>query len=192
MDHCMATKGFEKNWLPFFVNNSLHFVYQGSPHIVFRCDSEFNAVDQYYWEWEHKHWIWGEIRGGTPPVMGPDGLLWTAFHSSQPWRNGKRRYYAGWYAFEPTPPFRVVSVSRQPFLVGSTKDGCPVGKLPCVFPAGCIYREGEFIVSMGVNDLKTAIARIPFDWVKGSVQEIVSRRPAPTPSSVIERPPREF
>lgn len=156
--HLLANRGPEKNWTWFF-KDGLFCVYVISPaHVVFEYRNRVSKVfttpgiDQY--------WGWGELRGGSNPVL-VDGEYVAFVHSSQPWLGKKRRYFMGAYAFEPNPPFRITRVSRKPILIGSENDPRNLGAPVVVFPCGAVFKDGTWLVSMGINDCRCAWIRLP-------------------------------
>jgi predicted GH43/DUF377 family glycosyl hydrolase len=68
----------------------------------------------------------------------------------------------GYYKFEACPPFKIVEMSEEPILCGNGKNERVLPKLSpiVIFPCGAIERDGQFIVSYGVNDEKTGIIKI--------------------------------
>lgn len=140
----------EKNWVWFNQGGVWYAVYSGKPHIVAEFDEKWVAHSEYVSDWESP-WKYGEIRGGTPPVLVGDEYV-TFFHSSMPGPFRKRRYYMGAYAFQSTPPFNVTRVTKEPLLVGSEYDQ-RIYESPCVvFPGGALLRHKSWFVVLGVND----------------------------------------
>lgn len=157
----------EKNWVFFEHENELYFVYAMDPnHIV--CKVEGNRVVKEY-STVGPQWQWGHQRGGTPPVDLGDGRMLSIFHSSIPTEEPPHfvRYYAAAYTFEKKPPFRVLQVSMQPILAGSEEDGHRVDprytegwKPYVVFPCGLVPNNGGWLVSLGINDWQSAVAKV--------------------------------
>ena len=145
----------QKNWSFFSVDGKLYAAYERSPkNIVFQLDGEkiMNTLETTAPEWK-----WGQIRGGTFPVEH-NGLWLQFFHSST--RNNKSAwgwcYYLGALLMETTPPFQIVAVSKHPILAGTERYfAVPRWKPRILFPAGTVKKDGEFIVSLGVNDAAT-------------------------------------
>jgi predicted GH43/DUF377 family glycosyl hydrolase len=156
----MMNKGHEKNWLWFFHEEIPHMIYSATPHRVVRCpmfipEETFSTPNDLPWKW-------GEIRGGTPPVLVNDEY-WTFFHSSLPWREKKpvRRYYMGAYAFESSPPFSITRITTMPILSGSPDDRWADSKPLVVFPGGSLLKNGTWTVVGGCNDLDCFWIDIP-------------------------------
>lgn len=114
-------------------------------------------------------WKWGQIRGGTPPVRW-NGKFLRFFHSvldNEP-PPQHRRYYMGALLMDTLSPFTVEKVSSEPILRGSEDDSlseqekatCPHRKEKVVFPLGVVERDGEWLVSVGINDCQCAIVRV--------------------------------
>lgn len=155
--------GHEKNWLFFFRDGRPHMVYGATPHTLVELDDKFQKPVEHVTTNPNIEWIWtfGEIRGGTPPVL-IDDEYWTFFHSSMPWReDGKRWYVMGAYAFQSTPPFQITRITTRPLLCGSKNDRWAEGKPLVVFPCGALMREGKWLVTGGLNDLDTFFIEIP-------------------------------
>ena len=153
--------GQEKNWLWFFHNDEPHLVYNGRPHIVARFSHDFRHREDY--KTDNKHpWRWGEIRGGTPPVL-VNGEYWTFFHSSTPWHPPYRQYHMGAYAFQAEPPFAITKMTHKPLLSGSDQDKWAQGKPIVVFPCGATYRNNQWFVTGGCNDLCCFWIEIPHE-----------------------------
>jgi predicted GH43/DUF377 family glycosyl hydrolase len=160
-------RGMEKNWSFFEHDRRLHCIYAGEPHTVLELDGE--DVVRVHTAPAGTAWPWGTVRGGTPPIRLADGRYLTVFHSSTPWATPPhyRRYFAGAYVFEPGPPFRIVAMSQLPILSGSPQDGhaydprnVDAWKPFVVFPSGIADAgDGHWLVSYGVNDHFTAIAK---------------------------------
>lgn len=152
--------GNEKNWLFFVHSDRMHLIYLTRPHTVIELDDNMGPVKEYRTDNPSIRWEYGEIRGGTPPVL-VDGEYWSFFHSSLPWTDRYRRYYMGAYAFEAKPPFNITRITEEPLLVGSQNDPWCESKPLVTFPGGSLLRDGKWLVVMGVNDLKCGYVVIP-------------------------------
>jgi predicted GH43/DUF377 family glycosyl hydrolase len=153
--------GHEKNWLWFFREGVPHLVYKAHPHVVAVFDTDFKFVESHRTFW-NCYWQYGEIRGGTPPVF-VDNEYWTFFHSATDWKENKRQYHMGAYAFESKPPFRITKITRKPLLSGSQKDRWFPGKPICCFPTGSIFKNNKWLVVGGCNDVNCFHITIPHD-----------------------------
>ena len=159
----------EKNWVYFFHEGKLHLLYSAKPWKIVQFGAKFS--DKTLHESEGIEWQWGQIRGGTPPVLH-DGLYWTFFHSSMPWSGRYRRYYMGAVAFESKPPFKPVKMTDEPLLIGSQHDSWQERKPCVVFPCGAVVQDDKWLISYGINDLKSGWAKIPHT-------DLLSRMSAP-------------
>ena len=73
----------------------------------------------------------------------------------------------GWYSFEPEPPFKVVSVSKEPILSGNYIDnGNPYIRSLVVFPGGAYLEDDTWTVVYGVNDYSSGWIKIPHKDLK--------------------------
>ncbi len=160
----------EKNWIFFEHDRRLFAVYEGCPdHRVLEIEGD-RVVKEFVTA--GPRWEWGELRGGTPPVLTDDGHFISIFHSSLPTEKPPAyvRYYAAAYKFEAKPPFKVVGISPRPILSGSEVDGHQIDprymegwKPLVVFPCGLVYSGENLLISAGVNDWQCAIAKMPFN-----------------------------
>lgn len=168
----------EKNWLWFEHDGQLHLIYMTEPHEVVQWFGEsYGQVYETDFPLGYSE-IWGHPRGGTPPVRIGDEY-WSFFHSSTVWRDPKRRYHMGCYAFEAKPPFRITRCSSRPICSGSMKDPWWDGQPLVVFPCGAIFRNGQWFVTLGINDMVSGWMEIPHADLEKTVQYV-------TPETVFE------
>lgn len=154
--------GIEKNWTFFVYENKLMCIYKLSPHTVLEFDWNGNLLTEYITYNSFKlDWKYGIPRGGTNPIY-KDGYYFSFFHSHIYWGNGKRRYFMGHYKFNSIPPFNIIETSNKPILTGNEKDEriYPEENPLVVFPCGAIMDGDKCLISIGVNDEKTAILTI--------------------------------
>ena len=154
--------GIEKNWTFFVYNDKLMCIYKLSPHTVLEFDWNGNLLTEYITHNSFQsNWKYGIPRGGTNPIY-KDGYYISFFHSHIYWGKGKRRYFMGYYKFNPIPPFNIIETSNKPILQGNEKDErmYPEENPLVVFPCGAILDDDKCLVSLGINDEKTAILTI--------------------------------
>ena len=172
IDKFPAVLGPEKNWLWFFHQGEIHMVYRTHPHAVVVFDKQLKYLRETASEWDNSGWRYGQMRGGTPPVLH-GGLYWSFFHSSIDKGAGeKRRYYMGAYCFEAKPPFKVVGYTEKPLLIGSKKDRWAIAKPACIFCVGAAIRDGTWIITGGVNDFDTFLGKFPHAEIERRVIRI--------------------
>lgn len=149
---------FQKNWAFFEQPEGLTMIYFPSPaHEIVRLDA--NGRGDYVSRERGINWTWGLPRGGTPPVL-VDDLYWTFFHSRILTPAARFRYFAGAYAFSPGSPFTPKFMTSKPLFAASDEDP-NIPTLPlAVFPCGAVFRDGEWWISCGVNDVRCAIVRL--------------------------------
>ena len=154
--------GIEKNWTFFVYKDKLMCIYKLSPHTVLEFDWNGNLLTEYITHNSFQvNWKYGIPRGGTNPIY-KDGYYISFFHSHIYWGNGKRRYFMGHYKFNSVHPFDIIETSNKPILQGNEKDErmYPEENPLVVFPCGAILDVDKCLVSLGVNDEKTAIITI--------------------------------
>jgi len=154
--------GIEKNWTFFVYNDRLMCIYKLSPHTVLEFDWNGNLLTEYITHNSFQsNWKYGIPRGGTNPIY-KDGYYISFFHSHIYWGKGKRRYFMGHYKFNSVPPFDIIETSNKFILMGSEKDErmYPEENPLVVFPCGAILDEDKCLVSLGINDEKTAILTV--------------------------------
>lgn len=149
----------EKNWLWWMQGEKLTVLYYSNPWRIAQFGKGWDDVTPHEID-PGPTWAYGDIRGGTPPVL-VDDLYWTFFHSSLPWVSRFRRYYMGAIAFDKDPPFTPRYITPEPLLTGSQLDPWAPKKPLVVFPCGALLRKGEWLITYGVNDLKSGWTRIP-------------------------------
>jgi hypothetical protein len=150
----------EKNWV-FWSSDKLRFFYRLSPtHEV--CELEGEKVTKVY-KSECPPCNFGEPRGGTSPVLY-QGKLLRFFHAMQ--RNEKSdlwwTYHVGAMLVEPTPPFKVVAISKHPIYSGTEEyvSGHKYWKPRVAIPYGVIETGYGWDVSLGINDFRCATLKV--------------------------------
>ncbi len=189
-------RDIEKNWTLFEVDGEVYATYSFRPHRVLRVDldtagptvvghpiyaSEFDSTYER---------IFGVIRGGTQPVRVGDSFLALA-HSSYKLPEG-RVYRGALVEFEAKPPFRITHLAKAPFDLPShvgthfqhEKLNPDVHEV--IYPRGLARgRDGEWIVSYGLNDEACAIAVMSADefgaGLGAEVRTVYSQRPGGRP-----------
>lgn len=189
-DSVGANTGHEKNFIWFFRNGNPHLVYWASPHTVVEFAPGFGSHKVYATDSQIK-WAWGEIRGGTPPVL-VGNEYWTFFHSSLPvnLHRTTRRYVMGAYAFSANPPFPITKITRAPILQGSYNNRMSTDKPAVVFPCGALINQGEWIITGGSNDLDTfwckiTHERLMMEMIKLPHYSCCEAGPRPQPVSTV-------
>lgn len=151
--------GIEKNWTFFVHDDKLMCVYKLFPHTVLEFDWKGNLLTEYITHNKFEDlWKYGIPRGGTNPIF-KNGQYISFFHSHIHWGKGKRRYFMGYYTFNPNPPFNIIEHLIDPIMWGNEIDDriYPDENPLVVFPCGVIIEDDKFVVSLGINDEKTAI-----------------------------------
>lgn len=167
-----ARERIEKNWTFFSYNGSLYSVYQIHPHTIFKMDGA-NFQTMYEHEW-HNAYRYGELKGGTSPVLTDDGHL-SFFHSTVDFKEGGRQYHMGAYLFEKEPPFNVISITDRPIIAGEViPSGIPrlSNKIYVVFPGGVIRDGDNYKVAFGYNDYQCRYVDVSDKYLKEHLKPI--------------------
>ena len=161
----------EKNWEFFDFHGQMYCVYSITPHVVLRVGAD--GVCHLAGSSESEiHWKWGEMRGGTPPILVGD-RYYSFFHSS--FQDGALlRYVMGCYSFEANPPFKVLSVSREPLLWPGIDDRPSTchPQLAVVYPCGSWLSGNNWLVSYGYHDSFCRIIGLDHDRILNGMAEV--------------------
>lgn len=146
----------EKNWQFFQHGNSLLAAYSINPHVIIDVSlSNANLAKQVAKTEANIIWPYGELRGGTPPILVNDEYF-SFFHSSYYDESIKKKVYVmGLYVFEAVPPFAITKISKIPLAIGDSTDPKAPKHFAVVFPCGAIFDGTKWIVSCGINDYKS-------------------------------------
>ena len=161
----------EKNWIFFEYNNQLYCTYaMNRQHIVCKIFGN-EAQAAYTTQYQLPEAYHADLRPTCNLVM-KDGLLWGIAHYDIR-KDDIRYYYCMFYAIEPTPPFKIVKIQREPFLHNPVPYNV-VGNytVACIFPSGLILEDKKtWVIAAGVNDTSTAFLRIPHSIVLDTLQD---------------------
>lgn len=136
--------GREKNWLPISMGDAIHFWYSDTPRTFLVYEDTGRSL-------EYKTCIkteqritsnFGSIRGGCPPIPYDDEKQIWFFHTLF-----EKKYRIGAYL---TMGLTVVGITPYPILTGNH----------IVFPCGAIQYNGNFLISMGVQDKDIGILKV--------------------------------
>ena len=162
-----AQRNWEKNWVPFAIDQSQNaepagdadrvgLIYSHDPWYVITLGI---AGDRPKFEDLHGapgiQWDYGTIRGGTPPVPYGDAHLVTFFHSAQ--AIGSRNVYSvGACVFLAEPPYTPIFMTPEPLLMapyrsGSHRFGWRTA-VSVVFPLGAERTDEGYRLLCGRDD----------------------------------------
>ncbi len=175
-----ARQKLEKNWT-LFEADGLHAVYSINPHRILNFSLDGSGavefVDETTHAWNTKSYAntFGELRGGAPPQL-LEGEYWSFCHSVSG-TDGNYRYVPVVYRFAASPPFAPTAGPTRPLAIGGEpaagerrfpKLNPAVGNV--VYPCGAAFHRGQWLISLGLNDERCAIARLEPDEVKVTLQ----------------------
>jgi predicted GH43/DUF377 family glycosyl hydrolase len=115
-------------------------------------------------------WEYGEVHGGSQ-VLNVDGRNFAIFQSSVKVDYEDisealypQAYFVGAYEFERSPPHRITRSTPEPIFRGSYDDEVSCGSTAITFPSGALHRDGQILVSFGINDINSHIVSIPYEF----------------------------
>jgi hypothetical protein len=178
---CSDRRPLEKNWVFFQdARRVTYCVYSVTPHRVLRAtldDGEAVRCEEFVRQefalcgYPPCH---GGLRGGAPPVFH-EGRFWSFVHSIHDGPDGYR-YESAAYCFAGDPPFAPLAEPVATLdLAGQCRSGRRLPQLnPAVasveYPCGAAIDGDHWLVSLGVNDERCVIARIPHANVVASMR----------------------
>lgn len=155
---------WEKNWVPFTLDQNLFFSYSILPHEVLQpnffdgeCFASFQTETPHLWKY-------GTVRGGTPALL-IDGEYLSFFHSSvvippsRYWDTSCWFYFMGAYTFSPTPPFTITKMTQIPIFKEGFYDPDSYGK-KVIFPGGFVDAGPVIYLAYGKDDCEIWIATL--------------------------------
>lgn len=166
----------QKNWSPFVYSNEIFFIYSTDPFVILHWDQINNTITRTQVDLKSfgDEWPWGKIRGGTPAiyVKSLDAYL-TFFHSSLPYREKEpknfkihnplpRIYYMGAFIFSAKPPFKIIAFTPKPLSYKDFYKELYVD-YHIIFPCGLMEEEDSFLLSVGIEDIRTEMLRVSKD-----------------------------
>lgn len=167
----------EKNWVPFFLEPHLYFIYGETPHTLLQCDLSTGACRKVDERFQNLDWSFGIIRGGTPALRIEDQYL-TFYHSSiedLSEIHERRIYFMGAYAFDPFFPFTIRSytpfpIGHKDFYKGTSAKNHPSKKV--VFPGGFVREGNALHVAWGKDDKKVMITTFDLEKLLKSMKKL--------------------
>jgi predicted GH43/DUF377 family glycosyl hydrolase len=161
---------WQKNWTPFEWNNTLLLSYTFNPHEVLYVNLFDGSCYPNYLTSPSIDWPWGQMRGGTPPVM-LDGEFFAFFHSSISTGNWQWQYYMGAYTFSAEPPFKITRISKEPIVAKEFYISSNYYK-KVVFPGGVVVSGDRIYVAYGKDDSEMWIATIDKEALMDSLTPV--------------------
>lgn len=94
----------EKNWMPFFDNNDLMFVYSVNPHVILKCNITTGACTKVA-ETENPN-VNSKLRGSSQARFYNNRYVAIAH-----WRTSSSSYLSQAYTFEAKSPYKITAIS---------------------------------------------------------------------------------
>jgi hypothetical protein len=177
-----ANTTWEKNWVPFALNDgNIALIYTHQPWTILHLNvapevpiPEFLAV----FSIGEIKWDYGEIRGGTPPIVFDENSLITFFHSAQV-IGSRNVYMVGACVFRNSPPYEPRLITTEPLLVAryrTTAARFGWGVLASViFPLGAIQQNSIFKLLCGIDDGEIGIFAMTTEELKSRLCPFIQR-----------------
>jgi predicted GH43/DUF377 family glycosyl hydrolase len=167
----------EKNWVPFFLDQSLYFIYGENPHTILECDlSTGHCIKVDERTVEGLDWPYGIIRGGTPAFEVDDQFL-TFYHSSLEESDiyDSRIYFMGAYIFDSFFLFTIRAYTPRP--IGMTEDYKDTSSKKhsakkVVFPGGYVRDGNRIHIAWGKDDKMIMITTLDLERLLKSMKKI--------------------
>jgi predicted GH43/DUF377 family glycosyl hydrolase len=162
--HMYEKRSWEKNWMPFIWNDSLFLGYSVTPHEILEANLETGECSPIFSTHFPINWKWGELRGGTPPLL-VDGEYLAFFHTAKQMVSGATNnqkmwhYFMGAYTFSAKPPFNITKVSTLPINDKSFYVDSQHPKR-VIYPGGFVISGKNIYVAYGKDDVEIWIAVI--------------------------------
>jgi len=140
--------GREKNWLPISNGDMIDFWYGDNPRTFLTYRDKGTSLEFYSYlkTYQRVKSNFGNIRGGCAPIDYDDsGIKIWFFHTLF-----EGKYRIGAYL---TKGLDIIKITPQPILTGDH----------IVFPCGAIQRDGDFYISMGIQDKTIGILKVSRD-----------------------------
>lgn len=143
----------QKNWLPFFQNNVLHFIYKQDPIVILKANEQ-GSVSKIYTD---KRPLLSKMRGNTPPIIYNDKLLFIV-HCME----SKNKIYYHRFV-EMDKDFTLNRISCLFYF-----ERCNTVE----FPVNMIPDKNDFLISYGVRDRVARVSRV----TRQRIEELFTER----------------
>lgn len=153
----------EKNWMPFYHNDELHFVYSINPHIILKCDESGKCTEVSH---TYNKTLPKTLRGGSQIKLFPiDGN--PRYIGITHTRQTKYSYVTQFYAFDPST-FHVTHLSPN-FIFDKDRKVSPSS---VQFVAGFEIVDDLAYVTYGEDDCYSMMFKTPMRDVLKSMKEV--------------------
>ncbi len=153
------TTRHEKNWMPFLVDGTLHFLYACFPTVVLQVDPDTAKLGTVRSTPAPE--VCEHLRGGSQGVE-IDGSWYFATHEASGYGSTRRYVH------------RVVRLTRagDDFAIDGVSPRFTFTGAPIEFCAGLAVSGGEALLSFGVGDARSLIARLPVAELTALVDDV--------------------
>lgn len=157
------TDQHQKNWMPFFAQDQLLFVYSINPHIILKCDRKTGKCKELARSSSDE--IPKNLRGGSQVLLYNDSFI-AATHRQL----SGHSYVTQFYTFETVAPFRITGITPDfKFVESDAPRGTPSR---IQFVAGFQVIEDIAILTYGEQDCYSKECRIPMVKILDAVKPI--------------------
>lgn len=159
-------KNHEKNWMPFFHNDRLHFIYSVEPHVILECDTETGFCNEVYKTSNSD--INNELRGSSQPRLYVDENGEKSFVTITHWRTSNISYLTQAYKFEAKPPFKITGMSPT-FIFDDVKTK---NKSSIQFVSGFEIKDDIAYITYGEQDCDSKLFKVEMKKLMDSMEPI--------------------
>ena len=151
----------EKNWCPFYLDNTVYLVYSPYPHTIVKLDiSTGSCKTVAHTQWEPSQRPKTDIRGGTSPIELAEGLLSCVHERVSQWE-----YQHRFMLFQKRYPFNVVKASG-PFVFNSR------GDLIVEFASSALLLGEHLLIAYGEWDREAKLAWISISHIQSLLVDV--------------------
>jgi predicted GH43/DUF377 family glycosyl hydrolase len=165
IDNNNSDQPMQKNWLVFEHEKKCIIVNWLDPMSIWDATSFQNPKLIETKPAVIKDWKYGQIRASTNPIYIANKDQYICFYHSSLEMRGyfKRRiYYIG--AILMDKKLNIIAHTKEPLLKGTSQIK-PLGRSYDTLPYGAILEKNEIILSIGLNDVESWIAKIPIERI---------------------------
>tara|TARA_R110001599_G_scaffold266539_3_gene467331 strand:+ start:7777 stop:8880 length:1104 start_codon:yes stop_codon:yes gene_type:complete len=151
----------EKNWMPFYYNDDLHFIYSVEPHVVLKLDAKSGFCEEVA-RTSNKN-INSHLRGSSQARYYKGSYIAIAH-----WRTSTMSYLSQAYSFQAKPPFKIETMSPV-FIFDDVKTK---NKSSIQFVSGMEIKDDVCHITYGEQDCDSKMFKVEMKTLLESMKPI--------------------